>query len=58
MAKFVASFYDTEIAMLEHEIIQESDILENHTEGMMWYLAGVHDMAQKVIEKIQEKEVY
>lgn len=48
----IKSFYDTEIAMMEHEFIKESEILESNSERMMWYLAGVHDLAEKIIQEI------
>lgn len=51
-----ALFYDADIAMLEHEMIAENDILEWMPEHLQWYLAGVHDFAQRIIEKIREKE--
>lgn len=56
--KNVNTLFDTDIAMMEHKVLDESDIMENHTEGMMWYIAGVHDMAQRVIEAIQNKEEF
>lgn len=52
----IKSFYDTEIAMLEHEIITESELLEWKPDDAQFYLAGVHAFAEKVIEKIREKE--
>lgn len=54
----IKSFYDTEIAMMEHEFIKESEILESNSERMMWYLAGVHDFADAVIRMIREKEAF
>ncbi len=50
----VKSFYDTEIAMMEHEIINDSCICDWRPEDLQMYMMGVHDMAQKVIEKIQK----
>lgn len=52
----IKSFYDSEIAMLEHEFIEDGDVLETNSERMMWYLAGVHDFAEKLIKLIHEKE--
>ena len=52
----IKSFYDTDIALMEHEFIKEGNILETDGEYMKWYLAGVHDFADKIIEKIREKE--
>lgn len=56
MANNIRSFYDTEIALMEHEIITESELLEWKPEDAQFYLAGVHAMAQKVIEQIRERE--
>ena len=49
-------FTPEEIALIEHEIIAESEILEWKPEDAVWYLSGIHEMAQKVIDKINEKE--
>lgn len=54
----IKSFYDSEIAMLEHEFIEDGDVLETSSERMMWYLAGVHDFADAVIRMIQGKEAF
>lgn len=56
MPSNIKSFYDTEIAMLEHEAIAESELLEWNPEQAQWYLEGIHDFAQRIIEKIREKE--
>ncbi len=56
MPSNIKSFYDTEIAMLEHEAIAESELLEWRPEDAQWYLAGIHDFAERIIEKIREKE--
>ena len=53
MGKYI---YDFDIALVEHELITESEILEWKPEDAVWYLSGIHDMAQKVINKINEKE--
>lgn len=52
----IKTMYDAEIAMLEHEFIKDAEVLETSSERQMWYLAGVHDFADAVIRKIQEKE--
>lgn len=49
-------FSDTEIAMMEHDAIEESELLEWRPEDAQWYLAGIHDFAKRIIEKIREKE--
>lgn len=56
MAYRTALFYDSDIALLEHEIIEESSISDWKPEDLQMYLMGIHDMAQKVIAKIQNKE--
>lgn len=52
----IKSFYDYEVAMIEHQFIKENDVLEVESKRMMWYLAGIHDFAEKMIELIHEKE--
>lgn len=54
----IKSLYDTEIAMMEHEFIKDAEVLENASERQMWYLAGVHDFAEKLIQLIREKEAF
>lgn len=49
-------FTAEEIALIEHEIITESEILEWKSEDAVWYLSGIYEMAKKVIDKISEKE--
>lgn len=58
MARNIKSLYDDEIAMLEHEFIKDTEILETCSERQMWYLAGVHDFAEKLIQLIREKEAF
>lgn len=48
------SFYDRDIALLEHEIINDACICDWRPEDLQMYMMGVHEMAQKVIEKIQK----
>lgn len=51
------SYFDAkDIAIVEHEFIEVNDLLETQNENMMWYLAGVHDFAEKLIKMIREKE--
>ena len=54
----IKSLYDTEIAMMEHDLIAEQHILEWKPEELQWYLSGIHDFAARVIEKIRDKEGY
>ncbi len=51
------SFYESDIAMLEHEFITNSFAPEAEAEKMTWYLAGAHDFAQRLIEEIRGKAV-
>ena len=44
---------DADIAMLEHLLINEAHPLELEQEGWRFYIAGVHDMAEKIIEEIK-----
>ena len=51
------SFFDAkDIAMIEHEIISEQEFIDWKPEDMQWYLSGLHEMAQRVIDKINEKK--
>ena len=43
---------DGDIALLEHQVLQDTEFLE---EDRMPYLCGVHDMANVVITFIQNK---
>ena len=45
-------FYDTEIAYLEHELLNECEIADWRPEDFQMYALGVHIMASKVIEAI------
>lgn len=56
MARNTGIFYESDIALIEHEMMEENDILEWMPEHLQWYLAGVHDMAQQIIDKIRKKE--
>ena len=52
----IKSFYTGEIALMEHQFIHDQNILEFGAENLRWYLAGVHDFAELIIQKIMEKE--
>ncbi len=54
MAANYTWFHDHDIALMEHEFIEENDILDGEGEFLKWYLAGVHDFAKKVIEVIHK----
>lgn len=58
MAYGTGFFHDTEIAMLEHELVGESHPMEMDmtNENWMYYYSGIHDMAQKIIDRIHNKE--
>lgn len=56
MAK-LKSFYDSEIALIEHEVISDSELLEWKAEDAQWYLAGIHEMAKRIIDKIREEDI-
>lgn len=58
MAYRTALFYDSDIALMEHEIIDESSISDWRPEDLQMYLMGIHDFAEKLICKIRcvEKE--
>lgn len=49
-------FDEKDIAVIEHELIRESDILEWVPEHFQWYIAGVHDLTEKIIQTINEKD--
>lgn len=52
----IGSFYADEIALIEHDLIGESDIADMRPGDLQLYLMGVHAMAQKVIERIRRKD--
>lgn len=48
---------EEDIALLEHILIEEAHPLEMEQPEWRYYIAGVHDMAQKAIEYIRERGV-
>lgn len=50
------TFHDTDIAMIEHDIITQNELLEWKPEDAIWYLTGVHEFAEKLIRIINEKD--
>ena len=48
-------FTPEEIAMAEHEIIVEMEILEWKADNALWYLAGINDMAKKLMQKFDKE---
>lgn len=58
MTRNTGIFYESDIALIEHEMMEGNDILEWMPEHLQWYMAGAHDLAERVIQKIREKEGY
>ena len=58
MPKTLKSFYDHEIAMLEHQFVGECHPMEMDmtNENWMYYFSGIHDMAQKIIDDIRKED--
>lgn len=54
----IKAIHDYEIAMLEHDSISEQEVLEWKPEELQWYLTGMHDFANRIIEMIREKEEF
>ena len=54
----VKTFYESEIALLEHRLVNECHPMEldMKDENWMYYFAGIHDMAEKIMEYIRDKE--
>ena len=50
------SFYDTDIAMMEHELLKECSVSDWKPEELQMYLMGMQDMADKIIAEIRKKE--
>jgi hypothetical protein len=46
-------FLTTDIAMLEHMLIKDAHPLELEQDGWRYYIAGVHDMAERIIKEIE-----
>jgi len=44
-----------EVAMIEHDLLVEADVLEFEKDEWRFYVAGANDMAQKVIMMITRK---
>lgn len=49
-------FYDSDIAMMEHEVIDRNEIADWRADALQMYIMGVHDMAKKVIATIRKEE--
>lgn len=55
---YIKSFYEEEIAKLEHDFIKGIEILDGG-EQLVWYLGGVRDFADRIMAEIRahcEKE--
>lgn len=48
-------FYDSDIALMEHQLITESNIEDFRPEDLQMFLMGVNSMAQKIIDAIEGK---
>ena len=44
-----------DIALAEHEVIS-GFTFEGDRDSTVWYLAGVHDMASQLMQKIKDKD--
>lgn len=54
--KSLGTFYDSDIAMMEHELLASNNISDWRAEDLQMYLMGMHDMAHKIILKIRGEE--
>ena len=48
-------FTPEDIAMAEHELMSENEILEWRPDDAVWYLSGVHEMAMKLMQKFKKE---
>ena len=46
-------FDEKDIALIEHEVIKSMALLEGDAKDEIWYLTGVHDLAEAIILKIK-----
>ena len=50
-------FKKEDIAMIEHELLASTNVLEAEgSTGLLWYIQGVIDMANKIIAVIEKGE--
>jgi len=54
MIEFVS---DADIALIEHDVIKSMALLEGDANNDVWYLTGVHDMAEKLMQFLREKDL-
>jgi len=54
----VKTFYDSDIAMMEHELLKEAAITDWRPEDLQMYLAGMQDLASKIIAAIRSGETF
>ena len=54
----IKSFYDMEIALMEHELIKAQGIGDFRPEDLQMYIMGVHDMADQIILAIRAREEF
>ena len=57
MTKSVKTFYDMEIALMEHDLIYENAILDWRPEEVQMYIAGVNAMSDRIIKEIRKEEL-
>lgn len=56
MSKTTTEFVsNADVALIEHKLIATTNMLENSSEKMMFYIAGLHDMANELITFIETK---
>lgn len=52
----IKTFYDSDIAMMEHELLKAAEIADWKPEDLQFYLMGVHEMADQIILAIKNRE--
>lgn len=55
-SKGIATLYDSEIALFEHELLNECEISDWRPEDFQMYALGVQNMANKIIQVTRKKE--
>ena len=53
MIKYNAFISTAEIALVQHELLKSCDFM-NMEGDMLYYISGVHDMAEKLMEAVKE----
>lgn len=52
----IKTFYDSDIALIEHALLKEAEIGDWRPEDLQFYLMGVHAMADQIILAIKNGE--